>query len=79
MDGKSRPFLYKSYDDKKAMIASLASPITTEMVAQEINCYADSEFCYAGKSDDAAIESQVRDMKRAAAAKKQFLTEMGGA
>ena len=71
-------FLNKSYEVKRDMIADLASPITTEMVVQEVNRYADSEFRYAGKSDEAAIDTQVRDMKRAAAAKKQFLTEMGG-
>lgn len=72
-------FLTKDYDTKKSMIADLAKPITTEMVIQEINRYADSEFRYADKSDAVAIDTQVRDMHRAAAAKKRFLAEVGGA
>lgn len=70
-------FLEKDYETKKAMIADLAQPITSEMVVQEINRYADSEFRYAGKSDEAAIETQVREMHRAAAARRRFQSENG--
>jgi hypothetical protein len=42
---------------KTAMIEELRQPITIDMVIQEINRYADSEFRYADKSDEAAIES----------------------
>ncbi|MBO9473902.1 AAA family ATPase [Shimia sp. R10_1] len=66
-------FLKKDYDTKKAMIAELRVPITTEMVVQEINRYADSEFRYADKSDEAAIEAMVRDMGRTEAAKQRYL------
>ncbi|WP_422049237.1 ATP-binding protein [Shimia sp.] len=66
-------FLTKDYDTKKAMIAELRVPITTEMVVQEINRYADSEFRYADKSDEAAIEAMVRDMGRTEAAKQRYL------
>ncbi|MEM1373243.1 MAG: ATP-binding protein [Pseudomonadota bacterium] len=66
-------FLRKGYDDKKAMIANLRVPITTEMVIQEINRYADSEFRYADKSDEVAITEMVRDMGRTAEAKKRYL------
>ena len=49
-------FLFKPYDEKLAMIRGLMTPITVEMVIQEINRYADSEFRYADKSDEVAIE-----------------------
>ena len=66
-------FLFKSYDEKKAMIEALRVPITTEMVIQEINRYADSEFRYADKSDEVAIEAMVRDLGRQEEAKKRYL------
>ncbi|MBW6389861.1 MULTISPECIES: AAA family ATPase [Halomonadaceae] len=68
-------FLFQDYDTKAAMIAELRVPITTEMVLQEINRYADSEFRYAGKSDEAAIEAMVRDLGRQAEAKRRYLEE----
>ncbi|WP_424988026.1 ATP-binding protein [Microbulbifer sp. S227A] len=66
-------FLFRDYDTKKAMIADLRVPITTDMVLQEINRYADSEFRYADKSDEAAIDAMVRDYGRAEEAKRRFL------
>ena len=48
-------FMHKSYDDKKAMIEELRGPFSMDMVMQEINRYADSEFRYSDKSDDAAV------------------------
>jgi energy-coupling factor transporter ATP-binding protein EcfA2 len=65
-------FLFKGYDEKAAMIRGLSKPITVEMVIQEINRYADSEFRYADKSDEAAVEAIVRDMRRAEEAKKRW-------
>ncbi|MEZ5798287.1 MAG: ATP-binding protein [Paracoccaceae bacterium] len=65
-------FLFKPYDEKKAMIQGLMTPITVEMVIQEINRYADSEFRYADKSDEAAIENAVRDMRRMEEARRRF-------
>ncbi len=56
-------FMGKSYDDKKAMISELRRPFTLAMVMQEINRYADSEFRYSDKSDDAAIDKLVRDAR----------------
>lgn len=53
-------FMHKSYDEKKAMIEALRGPITIEMVLQEINRYADSEFRYTDKSDDAAVTDIIR-------------------
>ena len=50
-------FLFKDYETKSAMIAELRVPITVDMVVQEINRYADSEFRYADKSDEVAIEN----------------------
>ncbi|HBQ37071.1 MAG TPA: AAA family ATPase, partial [Rhodobacteraceae bacterium] len=37
-------FLFKTYDDKLGMIREMTQPISVEMVIQEINRYADSEF-----------------------------------
>jgi energy-coupling factor transporter ATP-binding protein EcfA2 len=66
-------FLFKDYDTKKAMIAELAQPITVDMVIQEINRYADSEFRYADKSDEVAIENAVREMQRMEEAKRRYM------
>ncbi len=65
-------FLYRDYDTKLEMIRDLMRPITAQMVLQEINRYADSEFRYAGKSDEAAIESLVRDYGLQREAQKRF-------
>ncbi|MEY8829289.1 ATP-binding protein [Sedimentitalea sp. XS_ASV28] len=70
-------FLFRDYDTKKAMIADLRVPITTDMVLQEINRYADSEFRYADKSDEAAIEAMVRDYGRTEEAKRRYLEGKG--
>jgi energy-coupling factor transporter ATP-binding protein EcfA2 len=66
-------FLFKPYDDKVGMIKSLMQQISIEMVLQEINRYADSEFRYADKSDEVAIEAMVRDFGRQEEAKKRYL------
>ena len=65
-------FLFKPYDEKLAMIRDMAKPITIEMVIQEINRYADSEFRYADKSDEAAIEAMVRDFGRQEEARRRY-------
>jgi energy-coupling factor transporter ATP-binding protein EcfA2 len=70
-------FLRKGYDEKAAMIAELRKPVTAQMVVQEINRYADSEFRYADKSDALAIEAMVRDMGRAEEAKRRYLEGRG--
>jgi len=70
-------FLFKDYETKKGMISELRQPITVDMVVQEINRYADSEFRYADKSDEVAIDGMVRDMERQVVAKKRFLGEQG--
>ncbi|CAN7305137.1 AAA family ATPase [Pararhizobium sp. LjRoot235] len=53
-------FMHKAYDEKKTMIEELRGPITLPMVMQEINRYADSEFRYTDKSDDAAVADIIR-------------------
>ena len=53
-------FMHKDYDTKKSMIEELRAPFTMEMVMQEINRYADSEFRYTDKSDSAAVEEIIR-------------------
>ena len=61
-DWFARPetFMHKPYDEKKSMIEELRGPITLPMILQEINRYADSEFRYTDKSDDAAITDIIR-------------------
>lgn len=70
-------FLFKSYDDKLTMIRGLMTPISVEMVIQEVNRYADSEFRYADKSDEVAIENMVRDFGRQEEAKRRYLEGKG--
>ncbi|MFU1479277.1 ATP-binding protein [Roseovarius sp. C7] len=70
-------FLFRDYDTKKAMIEELRQPITIDMVLQEINRYADSEFRYADKSDEAAIEAMIRDYGRTEEAKRRYLESKG--
>ena len=70
-------FLVKDYDTKRKMIADLSQEITVDMVIQEINRYADSEFRYADKSDEVAIENMVRDFGRNEEAKKRYLASKG--
>ena len=53
-------FMHKSYDDKIAMISELRQPFTIEMVLQEINRYADSEFRYTDRSDATAVDEIIR-------------------
>lgn len=53
-------FMHKSYEDKSAMIGELRKPFTMDMVLQEINRYADSEFRYTDKSDASAVEEIIR-------------------
>ncbi len=70
-------FLFKPYDEKIAMIRGLMQPMTVEMVVQEINRYADSEFRYADKSDEAAVAGMVRGMRLEVEAKRRFLEGRG--
>lgn len=56
-------FMHRPYDEKLSMIKELQSPITMEMVMQEINRYASSEFRYSDKSDEAATEKILRDQR----------------
>ncbi len=65
-------FLFRPYEEKMAMISDLRRPITADMVLQEINRYADSEFRYADKSDEAAIEAMMRDMGRTEEARRRY-------
>ncbi|MEL6947061.1 MAG: AAA family ATPase [Pseudomonadota bacterium] len=53
-------FMHQNYDTKRDMIAELRSPFTMDMVMQEINRYADSEFRYTDKSDNAAVDEIIR-------------------
>jgi hypothetical protein len=60
---KPETFMHKPYDDKRAMIEELRGPFDMDMVMQEINRYADSEFRYSDRSDDAAVEKLLRDAR----------------
>ena len=57
---KPEDFVHKPYDEKKAMIEELRGPFSIDMVMQEINRYADSEFRYTDKSDNAAVDEIIR-------------------
>ena len=70
-------FLFKGYDEKLAMIKGMTQKITVDMVIQEINRYADSEFRYADKSDEVAISNMVRDFGRQEEAKRRYLEGKG--
>ena len=50
-------------------------PMTAEMVVQEINRYADSEFRYSGTSDEVAISGQVREMRLLEEARRRYMEE----
>jgi len=71
---KPEDFMHKSYDDKKAMIEELRGPFTIDMVMQEINRYADSEFRYTDKSDNAAVEEIIRRERQREKAVKEIET-----
>ena len=71
-------FLFKGYDEKLAMIRGMTQKITVDMVVQEINRYADSEFRYADKSDEVAISNMVRDFGRQEEAKRRYLGGSAG-
>ncbi|MGC4025011.1 MAG: AAA family ATPase [Mesorhizobium sp.] len=60
---KPEAFMRKSYDEKKAMIEELRGPFDMEMIMQEINRYADSEFRYSDRADDSAVEKMLRDAR----------------
>jgi ATPase family associated with various cellular activities (AAA) len=60
---KPEVFMHKAYDEKKAMIEALRGPFSMEMVMQEINRYADSEFRYSDRADDAAVSRMLRDAR----------------
>ncbi|WP_299843071.1 ATP-binding protein [uncultured Paracoccus sp.] len=66
------PFLHQPYERKLEMIGALRQPITTEMVVQEINRYADSEWRYSDSADETAIAETVRGMERMEEARKRF-------
>ena len=66
------PFLRQPYDRKLDMITALRQPITPQMVVQEINRYADSEWRYAETADERAIEETVRGMARMAEARRRY-------
>ncbi len=69
---KPEAFMHKGYDEKKAMIEELRGPFSMDMVVQEINRYADSEFRYSDKSDDAAVSKLLRDARLRERAAKEM-------
>ena len=72
---KPEDFMHKPYDEKKAMIEELRGPFDLDMVMQEINRYADSEFRYTDKSDNAAVEEIIRRERQREKAVKE-ITQM---
>ena len=71
-------FLFKDYETKKAMISDLMGEITPEMLIQEINRYADSDFRYAGSSDEAAVNTMVREMRLRETATRRYADKRSG-
>ncbi len=69
---KPDSFMRQPYDRKKAMIEELRGPFTIEMVMQEINRYADSEFRYTDKSDDSAVQEIIRRERQREKAVKEI-------
>lgn len=59
--GDTSVFLDKTYEEKLEMIQGMVQKVTPEILIQETNRYADSEFRYANKSDDVAIEQMIRN------------------
>ena len=66
------PFLHQPYERKLEMVESLRREVTPQMVQQEINRYADSEWRYSETSDETAIGEAVRGMERMAEARRRF-------
>lgn len=60
---KPETFMHKSYDDKKAMVEELRGPFDMEIIMQEINRYADSEFRYSDRADDSTVQKLLRDAR----------------
>lgn len=69
----AEPFLHQPYERKLEMISALRKPVTTDMIVQEINRYADSEWRYSDSADEAAIAETVRGMERMEEAKRRFV------
>jgi hypothetical protein len=69
---KPEAFMHKGYDDKKAMIEELRGPFDMDIIMQEVNRYADSEFRYSDKSDDAAVSKLLRDARLRERATKEM-------
>jgi ATPase family associated with various cellular activities (AAA) len=69
---KPEAFMHKGYDDKKAMIEELRGPFDLDIIMQEVNRYADSEFRYSDKSDDAAVSKLLRDARLRERAAKEM-------
>ncbi|MDA7948930.1 MAG: ATP-binding protein [Hyphomicrobiaceae bacterium] len=76
---KPETFVHKPYEDKLAMISELRNPISMDMVVQEVHRYADSEFRYTDKSDEAAVTNLIRDqrLRERAASEITVLKERG--
>jgi hypothetical protein len=60
---KPEAFMHRDYEAKKAMIEELRGPFDMDMVLQEVNRYADSEFRYSDRADDAAVSKLLRDQR----------------
>src|SRR5690606_33772298 len=76
---KPETFMHKDYETKRDMIAGLRMPFTMDMVMQEVNRYADSEFRYSDRADDAAVERMLREarLRQRAAREMEDLKQKG--
>ncbi len=68
-------FLNQPYEVKFEMIKKMVGKVTPEMLIQETNLYADSEFRYSGKSNEAEISGMVRNRHLSDQATKRYTLE----
>jgi hypothetical protein len=67
---KREAFFARPYETRVQMISELRVPITTDMVIQEINRYADSEARYAEVAERRALEERTRQLELEARARR---------
>ena len=56
-------FMHQPYDEKIAMISELRGPFSMDMLMQEINRYADSEFRYSDQLRRRGRPKMLRDVR----------------
>lgn len=72
---KPEAFARLSYERKVELLEALRRPFTVDVVLQEINRYADSEFRYGDKSDEADIARLMRERRLMTEANRRFANQ----